>query len=458
LLGLFFVFFSYIFLKKPLVTVFCVVFFLAGVYQYHHTIYSIPERLETPVYGEVVQEPSVRGNFQRITLKHQEGKALLYVERFADYDYGDVLKVEGDFEVPEGDYGNYLKKEGIYHTSFYPKAEKVGEEKNLFYEKIFSIKKSMRENIRQSTPIPQSFILEAVVLGDRDSFSEEFSEKLSISGTRHITAISGMHIVIISGILFYLFQILRIQRRWSAILSLVFIICFVFFVGAPASAVRAGIMGGALLLAGVVYREKESFRLVAFAGAAMLLFNPLLLHFDLGFQLSFLAVIGILSLYPVIKGVILAPKEVLGRKERKSVFLRTINAAKEKVRIFFKRNEALTGLLAVTVSAQIFVFPLILYNFGHVSLLSVPANLLIVPLLPLIMALGFLTGITGFALFSFPIIILLSFVLSVIDFFSSLPFSAIYIENFPIFLVVLFYAFLFYKIHSIRKKESFDFF
>jgi competence protein ComEC len=433
LLGLFLMFFSFYFFRKFLLLVFCVLFYLLGANHFHYTIYNIPKEIESPLYGKVIEEPITQGNFERVILQHKNGRVPLYVDRFSDFQYGEILKVSGDFNIPdEEEYLNYLRKEKIYHIVFRPEIERIGKESNFFYEKLFSFREKLKGNIRRAIPFPEVILLEAVLLGERSSFPDDFNEKLSVTGTRHITAISGMHIVIISAILFYLLIFFKTKRRWAAIISLFLIITFIFFVGAPVSAIRAGIMGGVVLLSYVFYRKTDSLRLLIFAATGMLIFNPLLLHYDLGFQLSFLAVAGILFLYTPIK-------YFLTKNEAGSHFLL-------KVRLFLRKNEKIADIISVTSAAQIFVFPIILYNFGHFSLYSIFTNLLIVPLLPFMMILGFITALTGFIVFSFPTYVLLSFAFFIINIFYLLPFSAIYIKNFPIFLVFVFYFVIFYKI------------
>lgn len=420
--------------------VFCILFYLLGANHYYYAVYNIPEEIESPLYGKVSETPITRGNFERVILQHKNGKALLYVDRFSDFRYGEILKVTGDFQIPEEEgYLNYLRKEKIYHIAFRPEIERVKKEDNVFYEKIISFKEKLRKNIRKAIPFPEVLLLEAVLLGERSSFPDDFSEKLSVTGTRHITAISGMHIVIISAILFYFLIFFKIKRGWAAIISLLLIIIFIFFVGAPISAVRAGIMGGVVLLSYVFYRKTDSLRLLVFAATGILISNPLLLHYDLGFQLSFLAVAGILFLHAPIKCF-------LTKEEAGNTFLL-------RVRMFLRKNEKIADVVSVTAAAQIFVFPIILYNFGHFSLYSVFANLVIVPLLPFIMILGFITALTGFVIFSFPTYILLSFVLFTINIFYVLPLSAIYVKEFPAFLVFALYLFIFYKI--IKKSRFF---
>ncbi len=441
LLGFFFLFLLFFIIypvKDRLVLIFCVLSFVIGSYYFNLALYNIPQEVEVPLVGVVDDMPTTRGKFKRLILNYQEGRALLYVDRYEDYNYGDILKVKGRFVVPEEEgYRNYLRKDGIYHTAFYPQIEKVGEEGNIFYKAIYSTRERAQQNIRKSLPAPQVFLLEAMILGDRTSFPDSLNEKLSISGTRHITAISGMHIVIISGMLFYLFLLVKIKKRKAALFSIFFIFLFVLFVGAPASAIRAGIMGSAVLLSSIFHERVNSFRLISLVAFVMLLFNPLLLHYDLGFQLSFLAVIGILSFHQKVKMFL------LGRGDA------------GRIRLFLRKNEVIVDLLAVTISAQILVSPLVLYNFGHLSLLSIPANILIVPLLPAVMLFGIFTAISGSIIFSFFVYMVLSCVVKIIDFFYYFPFAALYIEEVPISLIYLLYLIIFFFMY--KKRESFDF-
>ncbi len=440
MLGLFLTFIFYYFSKRFLLLLFCMLFFLFGSFYFHYTAYNIPKEINSPLYGVVSEPPITKGNFERVIVSHEKGKILLYLDRYSNFNYGEVLKVEGDFTIPEEeDYRNYLRKDKIYHVVFRPKIKKIGEEGNFLFKKLFSLREKLEKRVRSSIPFPHVLFLEAMLFGDRSFFSDDFNEKLSVTGTRHITAISGMHIVIISSLIFFLLVFLKIKRRLSAVISLILITIFIIFVGAPISAVRAGIMGGVVLLSYIFFRRTDAVRLLVFAGTLMLIFNPLLLHYDLGFQLSFLAVLGILFLYRPVK-------TFLSKEEAGNNFF-------FKVRSFFKKNEKIADILAVTISAQIFVFPLILYNFGHFSLYSIFANLLIVPLLPIIIVFGILTAITGMIIFSFPAYLLLSFLLFTINLFYYLPFSAVYIKNIPFSLILLFYLFIFYKIF--KQNEDF---
>jgi len=311
------------------------------------------------------------------------------------------------------------KEDGLLYSSF-----RVEESSLEFFS---SLRKNLREIIYQNFSPPHSSILAALTLGDKGKISKIWKEKLNIAGVRHITAISGMHIVILSSILLWFFIILGFYRNQAFYLVLLAIWFFIFLSGLQISSVRAGIMGSIFLLSQKLGRERSAVRVLILAAALILAFDPLALRYNIGFQLSFLAVLGLIFLLPSFKK-------------------------------FFERIKLLRGfnlsyLLGVTFSAQVFVLPILIYNFGHLSLTSPLANLLIVPILPFLMGLGFLFLVAGliwqplgflFSLFVYP---LLGYLVFVINFFSS--FQLFYLglkfpwEFIPIYYLLLTF-FIFY--------------
>ncbi len=158
---------------------------------------------ETVLKGIIVGEPEKRINQQKFEFKAEniEGKVLITTELYPSYFYGDELEVFGKLQEPavfeDFDYRQYLRKDKIYSVIYYPQINRLaGNQGNWFYQRIFNFKDKLRNIIEQTLLPPQSSILKAVFLGDRFSLSDELKEKLNITGTRHIVAISGMHIPI----------------------------------------------------------------------------------------------------------------------------------------------------------------------------------------------------------------------------------------------------------------------
>jgi len=361
--------------------------------------------------GEVVAEPDVRRTNIKFTIQPQQaqGKVLVTTLKYPEYKYGDVLKIKGVLEEPEEfegfNYRGYLQKEGIYSVSYFPEIELVEKEKgSLFYSKILDFKEKLRGVIEQNLSPPHSSILSALILGDKRQISQAWKEKLNLAGLRHLTAVSGMHVAILTVILMNLFLGFGLWKRQAILVSLLLVALFVVITGLQPSALRAGIMGGLFLFGQYFGRTSFSPRLIIIAAFFMLLVNPLLLRHDVGFQLSFLAMMGIIYLGPVFQNWLRKIPEFL----------------------------QLRSIVAMTFSAQVFTLPLLIYNFGYFSLVSPLTNILVVPLLPFLMGLGFIFVLLGSFfqslgwILSLPVWLLLNYLVKIIEWFSQLPFSAIF--------------------------------
>jgi competence protein ComEC len=406
---------------------FCLLFLFFGILRHQSVLHEIKEdpltklndtKNEIVLTGFVSKEPEFTQKTQRLIIKVEKiflqdgkfysskGKVLLVTKKYPEYSFGDRIKVLGKLQKPSEDlegfnYKEYLQKDGIYSLINFPKVELI-KEKNppsfswLIYGKILQLKKKLRESINQIFPFPQSSILNAMLLGDKKQITQDWKEKLNITGLRHIVVVSGLHITILTSILLNVFLALGFWRKHAIFASLIFILLLVIITGFQPSTIRAAIMGGFYLLAQYFGRMNASSRSIVFAASIMLLQNPLLLKSDIGFQLSFLATMGIIFLSPILEDFL----------KRIPNFLQT------------------KSILSMTLSAQIFTLPILIYNFGYFSLVSPITNILVLPFLPWILGLGFLSGILGIfsqflgQVFSFFCQIFLSYVLRVIEFFS----------------------------------------
>jgi len=365
--------------------------------------------------GKVVKEPDIRSNNTKLTIETEQGKVLVTAGNYPEYQYGDVLEIKGKLQTPtvfeDFNYKEYLAKDNIYFVIYYPKIELIEKNKgNPIYSAIFKFKNNIEKNIEKIMPFPEAGILEAITLGNKQVLSDKIKNDLNITGTRHIVAISGMHIVILSEIIIFLLIGLGLWRGQAFYFTLAILIFFILMVGAPASAVRAGIMGGILLLGQKIGRLSDSGRIVVFAGAIMLVFNPLLLKYDVGFQLSFLAVLGIIYIKPIFDNWL----EKISKKEEFSGFVQ---------------------IITMTLAAQIATLPILIYNFGRISFISPMANVLIVPIIPYVMGIGlafnFGTIIWSFLgkILAWPAYFGATYIIRLNSWLSKIPWSAKEISN-----------------------------
>ncbi|KKT17340.1 MAG: hypothetical protein A2654_00090 [Candidatus Nealsonbacteria bacterium RIFCSPHIGHO2_01_FULL_43_31] len=394
--------------KKFVVVGFCLLFLTAGAWRYQSVVLAIPQIVERDVsfIGQIAAEPKIGEKSTKLTVKTDSAKVLVTTDRYPEYRYGDKLKITGRLEAPpvfdEFNYKDYLKKDGIFTVMSWPKIEVLSSGSGSPVIKfLLSFKNKFKESIRRFISPPESGILEALIFGDEGGISKEWREKLNSTGTRHIVAVSGMNISIITLLVLNAFLGLGFWRKQAFYFSAGLLILYILMIGAPASAVRAGIMGGILLCAQYLGKLSSAGRAVVFAATVMLFVNPLILRLDVGFQLSFLAVLGIIYLQP--------------------------SMAKWLKRLPDPKIFPLRATLAATLAAQTFTLPVLIYNFGYIPILSPIANILIVPFLAPITIIVFIFGLAamifwplGYVL-SWPVWLSLSYITSIIDIFSKFP-------------------------------------
>lgn len=243
-----------------------------------------------------------------------------------------------------------------------------------------------------------------------------------------------MNITIISSLILSFALSLGLWRKQAFYITMILLVFYVLMVGASASAIRAGIMAFIFLLAQHLGRISSAGRTIVFAGTLMLFQNPFLLFLDVGFQLSFLAILGIVYLQPIF-----------------SNWLSKIPDFK-----FFP----LKSTLVATFSAQVFTMPILIYNFGYISLVSPITNILIVPFLAPITILVFIFGLSVLlflplaSLLFWPTWLFLTYIVSVIDYFSKIPFVSASFKEVSLIWLVIFYLLIGFVAWKLNKKYS----
>lgn len=387
----------------------------------------------------IVNESEIKDNMQNFVAKEdsKNSKMLVKTGFYPEYQYGDELKIECKMQIPKNldsafDYQMYLAKDEIFYLCQNPKIEKLNSEKgNKFYAILLKVKNKFSEKINQLIPVPESGLLTGLIIGGSDQLPKKMKDNFSRTGMTHIVAVSGYNVTIIAEYLMILGIFLGLWRRQAFWFAVTGIILFVTITGLSASGVRAGIMGILLIWAMKNGRLANSENAILFSANLMLLLNPLLLRFDVGFQLSFLATLGIIYLYPIADNYLVKKNKVFGLSE----------------------------ILFLTLSAQIFVLPIILVNFNQLSLISPLANLLVLPIIPLTMMLGFLAIVGSFifyplgTIFSWIAFLPLKYETIVIKYLAELKFSSIEII-FPAWGVILWYVILLVGMQIIKKKNE----
>lgn len=364
----------------------CILFFVIGGLRFYWSVPSFEaDKLiyynghTVDMVGRVSQEVMIKENNTQAVVsvvtvgaKKVTGKVLLFLPPYADLKFGDRVRTNCQLKKPIGsdsfiNYDKYLARDGIRSQCNWPKLEKLPYDPSWLEKviiKFYNFKSQIQTQVDKLWVEPESTLMAGLLYGARSGFSPEVNNDFSRVGITHIVAISGYNISVVASILIGLLLAVGLKRRRAFWLAILGIGLFVLFTGASASVVRAGVMGVIVLLAGQLGRLSRIGNVLVFTAAVMLLFNPFVLVWDAGFQLSFLSTVGLIYLSPILTGYF--------KLDHKNIFIKSLLES-----------------LITTISAIIVTLPLILFQFGRLSLVAPLANLLIVWSVPYLMLVGF---------------------------------------------------------------------
>ena len=442
------------YLKLILIFLFCFVISSLRIHYNQHVVNSqnidfyndteVPVALE----GYICNEPDLRADKAKYTICTQKvllnqsnqdvsGKILITTKRYPEYQYGEKFKIYGRLKTPAifetFSYRDYLSRYNVFSVMYSPKIEKIGKGAgNAFFAKTYEWKKSLENKINQIFPEPNSSFLAGLLVGSRRGISEEVMENFNIAGLTHIIAISGYNITIV--IVFIMGLLKFLPRKIGFYLTIVGVIFFTIFVGASAAVVRAAIMGILGLIALNKGRQTDTTLVILITATLMITYNPKILWYDVGFQLSFLAVLGLIYVAPFFEKWFEKIPKTLGLREA----------------------------LMMTLSAQITAVPIILLNFERLSLIAPLANILAAPFIPLAMLFGFIAILVSFISFKLSLLIgffayiCLEITLKSAECLAKMPWASVGIKNLSVFVVIGYYLLLIGWIYWKNQTKKFS--
>lgn len=441
--------------KKRRFIILCWLFFVLGGLRYLITIPSGNSKninyyngAKMDLVGVISEEPVVKidgvnyivGNLSRGGVDDLSGKILLNLPLYPRYNYGDELKITCSLQEPKNsldgsfNYRQYLARQGVWSICGSPKVTKTSfGQGNKIMGAILWLKQRVGDKAAELWSEPESSFMAGLLYGERNGLPPKLADNFSRTGVSHIIAVSGYNISIVAISLMSLFINLGLARPRAFWLVAAGIILFVIFTGAGASVIRAGIMGLIVLLAGELGRLSRIGNVLVFTAALMLLFNPYVLIWDAGFQLSFLATLGLVYLSPVLDRVI-ARKSASWRTPKQSHGIATL--------LTVARDD-----IVCTLSAIIATLPLILFQFGRLSVAAPFVNLLILWLIPYLMLFGFLAIMLGFIFYPLGQVaawlagVGLKYVIITVTWFGAQSWSAVEV-GLPLWGMILFYILL----------------
>jgi competence protein ComEC len=377
--------------------------------------------------GVVNTEPDKKESTQRLYIKTAEDLILVSTDRYQNINYGDEVKVKGVLKLPESfetdlgrvfNYKGYLKARGVEYTVSFATVEVLQTgQGNPALSVLLTGKRIFMDKVESLLPEPAAGLGEGLLLGVKQALGTDLEAAFRQTGIIHIVVLSGYNVMLVVVFIMYVLgQFLTPRPR--VVMGIIAIISFALLVGLSATVVRASLMVSLLLIMQASGRSYLVLRGLLLTGAVMVLHNPHLLVYDIGFQLSFLATLGLVLIAPHLERLLIKIPTFAG------------------VRTF----------LVATIATQIAVSPLLLYQIGEFSVVSVLVNVLVLPMVPVAMLLTFATGVAGFILpalaplLVYPTVFSLQYIIEIARFFSSFSFSVFVVPPFSAWFIPAAYA------------------
>lgn len=344
--------------------------------------------------------------------------------------YGNKIKFKGEYILPEisrnyggFNYREYLKTQKVYGI-FKTENITIETENNLNKLEIYSnnIKHKIIDNIKKILPEETRELFLGILIGSDDNLQDNIKVSFEKSNLTHLLAVSGAHIAYIIAGLTYVFKKLNIIKSIQKIFISLFLIFFMYVTEFSASVVRATIMGITVVLPALIHRKQDTLTTITFSLLVILICNPYKI-LDIGLILSYLATIGIILF-----------SKMSNKNEIKTIQDKLINEIKE--------------LLLITIFANIFVLPIMIYNFNTISLTFLISNLIAGILIGPITIGGFVLILISFInikvtyIIGIPYNLLLKLLIISTSLVSKIPFSQIFIPTPDIFWVIIYYFLL----------------
>ena len=350
------------------------------------------------------------------------GLVLVEADRVVDAQYGDRIRATGRLSLPATwdtfSYADYLARHGVFTIMQNAGVEVIGSGAgNALHSALINLGKTVQRSISSAIPEPQSGLLTGILLGDEDGMSPALKDAFARVGAAHVVAISGFNMVVVSGIVVRVLSgVFQRNKAVVTLNALSVIAVYALFVGASPGILRAALMSGLLVVGSQLKRKTFVPTSLAFAALLLSLHDPNVL-LDIGFQLSFLAVLGL--------GLFADP---LSNRFRRLLdrFL-PVGAANAVHRIL---NEP----LIVSIAAQITTLPLIILYFGRLSIVALPVNVLIVPVQSAVLLLGMAAAVIhafipalGMLIF-WADLVFVSWTIAVVRFFAELRLAELIVD------------------------------
>lgn len=392
--------------------------------------------------GIIKADPDIRETNQRVTVELEHNGNMMRVIAVADlhpeFRFGERVVVAGKLERPEPfatdggrafAYDTFLAKDGIFGIVPFASVTVLEESQwpYVFRAYLFDGKHRFNDALGMALPEPYASLASGIITGGKQGLGKELLEDFTVAGLLPVVVLSGYNVMIVAEGVLAAFRFL--PKRLGLSLAMFTVLLFVLAAGAGASATRAGLMAGIGLFARMSGRTYHALIALTFVLVAMLLSNPLLLVHDPGLQFSFIATLGLILGTPRVEPYL------------------------TRIRFAFLRE-----IIASTIAAQLFVLPILLYQTGNLSLVALPANVLVLPVIPLAMLASAIAGAVALIVpvlapaAGLPALALLAYVVGVAEWSARLPLAQVIVPAFPFWVTLVLYALLSFVMVRMKRR------
>lgn len=393
------------------------------------------------VEGVISKDPDIRDTTTHLVVNDGRYELLVTIPHTDEFTYGDKVIVIGKIQSPESfetssgktfDYVGYLAKDRIFHTVSYGQVELVEHGKgNIFIAGLYKIKHKVMSPIRALFDEDTGSLLSGILFGDKKGINQDTTNEFITTGTIHIVALSGYNVTIVALALITLFRSV-FGYGGGMIAGAIGIVVFAIMTGLGATVLRASVMAILAIVARMSGARFDAGRALLFAATCMVLLNPWILIYDISFQLSCMATYGLVYFSPIVYRYMGIVTSQFGLRE----------------------------IVSSTIATNIAVLPLLMYKTGIVSLVSVPVNVVIVPVVPLVMLLGALAIATFFILTPLALFVayvtslFLVYILKIVHLTAHLPFASFSTTSFSLAGMIVLYVIIFVMYIWLKEKPQ----
>lgn len=383
--------------------------------------------MTTNIVGRVIAEPRIEAERVQYRVELDNGcLALINAFRFPVYGQGDKVIISGgrlsvpeDFKDEYASYSQYLRRQGIGAVVNYPTITVLEQRQHAEWRAY------IQQRVWQIFPEPTASIVSAMLLAQRGSIPTALIEQFQRTGTSHILSVSGLHVSLLAAMFLVILSWLPLQPWLRTVVLIGMLWLYIIFINQPISAVRAASFWTLALLSFRFGLLVSLPTVILLAAVSLVTLNPIFL-FDVGFQLSVSAVTGIWLILFLIKPY---RERLVSTLSRWQVFLLW-----------------LLNMLLVSSGATLATWPIVAYHFNTISIISVLANILVVPTVSVIIGLTIAALLTSFlmlplAIFlTYPVHILVLWLDIVTKFFATIPGAWQTDISLPSWTILLYYS------------------